>query len=286
MSRTHFWMIFAAVAGAVVSAIASVLLAYSPAKIEVGFAIHPSLLPAEFQKNLKISYNDAQFTNLSMIEATILNRGILQGDIDKAQLHFTFKTADGKPLPALVSSSLKGPPSLSDVGIEETVHDKDQVVYQIQTLRSASDAAQAYKAAFVFEGNEAPLMTVDTSTANARVIGHRNWIDNIYVLLLVTGGYALIGGPLMFWVIRTDSRTRYRFITRFRSTLTAMPEHAKFDDKDVETIIGVYDDITKPKPFGVRAWIKKKFGEKSIEKTDGATPLHIAKPGEPAPGSS
>jgi len=131
-----------------------------------------------------------------------------------------------------------------------------------------------------------PLMTVDTSTANARVIDHRNWIDNIYVILLVTGVYAVIGGPFVFWAIRTDSRNRYRFITRFRNTLSAMPEHAKFDHQDIETIMGVYDDITKPKPFGVRAWIKKKFGEKPIEKPDGAAPLPIANQGGPAPGST
>jgi hypothetical protein len=259
--------LLATVAGALIGALATVVIAlyFASQMKEVEARLLPReavfALPEHVRKDLRVLRDGAALDDISILDVQLINRGWLQGDLDPIEIRFHFSPKErGTALPVLISADLIGPPPLERDGIKEINRTADSVQFRIDSLRKTWGDS-GYTARFVFAGKKVPLAPATVVVGkDVRVVEYRDGFYSVVIWLVVgvvLSAYVFI---LLYFSARSEAKRKFDFQQKFRTALLSTPAEPRFTAEDTEAVLQIHDVITRPKPFGLLAWARRKFG--------------------------
>lgn len=169
-------------------------------------------VPTALEDKLKIMNGTTEIENISVVNFGLYNRSF--SDYEKVKIHIEIQ---GDKPPKLLSSNFIPPDRLTKNGISELANTpKSQIGYSIDVFKTSIDD-DYYLIHLIFEGTVAPKVKISTSTKNIEVKEYKEWKDWIWVILVISLGYAAILIPIAVIGHYSTKRSKNRYLATLKS---------------------------------------------------------------------
>jgi hypothetical protein len=203
------------------------------------------------QQGLAMSFGGKPLDNVSVVEFSIINRTPKQ--FSNADLVFT---VNSKSPPALVAGGVIPPHGMSAAETVEELQSKDSAArkFRLKVVPKQRDA-EYFHAVFVFDGENAPSMSISSASGEASIVPYQQWKDTTTALLSLLGiVFLFVAGQVLlmslvdyFWEPRKHKNQVERFVAH-ANQMSKAGELQSADPMSQVDAGAIYASFTRPKP--------------------------------------
>lgn len=203
------------------------------------------------QQGLTMAFNGKPLKNVSIVEFSIINRTAKQ--IANAELVFT---VDDENAPILVSGGVMPPKGMSALEAIEELPSKDGRAkkFRLKVVPKQRDS-EYFHAAFVFEGEKVPQMSVSSASGEVSITPYREWKDMTIAIIWIFAGLCLMVAVQIAFMSFVDyflaPRKHKKQVERFADHAAELQRDGKLKSTDSESLPDagvIYASFMRPKP--------------------------------------